>query len=146
MCKTASYIGASALLPSAIPSNIYTGRCVSPSLLVISVWNWFNFSFGQPTVALNRPLWLQRGLPFTSALFTQNIFIEHTPSCVCGLSSAGVIALKPCLSWQCASVSSLCLPLLMWLFCKSQLSILISAANTRRSGTCGYRSSSSPRL
>ena len=34
----------------------------SPSLLVLSIWKWINFSFGQSTVALNRPSWLQRGL------------------------------------------------------------------------------------
>ena len=63
----------------------------SPSLLVLSIWKWINFSFGQSTVALNRPSRLQRGLSPHRFSSPKIPFIEHTPSCVCGLSAQEIL-------------------------------------------------------
>ena len=91
----------------------------SPSLLVLSIWKWINFSFGQTTVALNRPPRLQRGLSLHRLSSPETPFIEHTPSRVCGLSAQESSPSSLASTWQCASVSSSCLPLLMWLYGKS---------------------------
>ena len=106
--KPASYIGASAYLPSATPKNTCTGRCLTISLGTLYFGIGINFL--RPVfVAVNRPPWLQPGLSshrFSSSKNTH--FIPLTCTHVGGTSSAGDSC--PC-TWQCATASSACLPL-----------------------------------